>query len=57
MTEKVPSFNKVNIVCVCVCGGGILSERVYVHFSRYYVHLAKFMGEIMSTRTKMSRGI
>ena len=56
MTEKVLSFNKVKIVCVCR-GGGILSERVYVHVSRYYVHLAKFMGEIMSTRTKMSRGI
>ena len=55
MTEKVLSFNKVKIVCVCV--GGILSERVYVHVSRYYVHLAKFMEEIMSTRTKMSRGI
>ena len=48
-------------MCVCVGGGGGggggLSERVYVHVSRYYVHLAKFMGEIMSSRTKMSRGI
>ena len=35
----------------------ILSERVYVHVRGYCVHLAKFMGEIMSTRTKMSRGI
>ena len=30
-------------VCVCVCGGGgILSERVYVH-------VVKFIGGIMST--------
>ena len=29
-------------LCVCVCGGGISSERVYVH-------VVKFIGGIMST--------